>query len=59
MPGSTKPFTYFIVKGWTVPDYYTIIVPNCSLFILQFVFSVVNLILGIEIQSMDGCVGHK
>ena len=30
-----------------------------SLFIPQFIFFVVNLILDIEIQSMDGCVGYK
>ena len=30
-----------------------------SLFVLRFVSSTVNLILGIEIQHMNGCVGHN
>ena len=28
-PGSTRPFAYFIAKGWTVPDYYNY--PNFGL----------------------------
>ena len=30
-----------------------------SLFVSQSVSSAVNLILGIEIQNMNGCVGHN
>ena len=30
-----------------------------SLFVSQFVSSAVNLILDIEIQNMNGCMGHK
>ena len=30
-----------------------------SFFVPQFVSSAVNLILGIEIQNMNGCVGHN
>ena len=30
-----------------------------SLLIPQFISSAANLMLGIEIESMNGCVGHK
>ena len=35
--------------------------PMPSLFVLQFISSAVNynLLLGIEIQNMNGCVGHN
>ena len=53
--------TYFIANGRTVPHYYAqhLIARTPSLFVPQFVSSAVNLIPGIEIQNMNGFVGHK
>ena len=50
------PTLYFIANGWTVPDYY-----NYAAYQRSHALTVraVNLIPGIEIQNMNGFVGHK
>ena len=44
--------------------YSRLLLPNCShtvcsLFILQFASFTANLILDIEIENMNGCMGHN